>query len=336
MERRSRISLDSPILTDRMQSQPFNAYANRPGRARSFDVLSPRPKQVPVHQPEVKVPITAPQPVQPKPDIAFPRVRTVATPPVVDNKVVKHPGLPRQSRSNVLKRQMVKQAAKLQRAKHRRPLVPTLLTAMALFLFVAGIFVFFNTIHTNDSVKAQVKQLSKQPEDDGITDGVPSEDEPPTNLNGYNVAPDLPRFFSIEKLDVNARVKRLGVSVDNVLKAPANIFDVGWYDGSAKPGENGTVVLDGHVSGPTKHGVFYNIGSLKAGDKVKLERGDGKVLTYTVTGTQVYEYDKVDMPKVLTSSVPGKAALNFMTCTGRFNVRTNSFEQRIVVFTTQD
>lgn len=245
---------------------------------------------------------------------------------------------PKQSRSGVLKRQAVKGESKKSHShKHRRPLVPTLLTAMAIMLFTFGLLVLFSTLKTNHTVKAQVKQLSQNSsKDDGITDEAPSEEDPPANPGNYEVAADLPRLITIDKIGVRARVRRLGVGANNVLKAPANIFDAGWYDSSAKPGENGTVVLDGHVSGPTKHGVFYSIGTLKAGDKVKLERGDGQVLSYTVTGTQVYDNDKVDMAKVLTTAVPGKPGLNFMTCTGRFNVRSNSFEQRVVVFSVQD
>lgn len=249
----------------------------------------------------------------------------------------KRPDLPRQSRSNVLKRHAVKTASKKYRPKHRRPLMPTLLSALAIALFAVGLLAVFSSVRTDRLVKAQVGQLAaKSDDDDGISDGLPSEDDPPMNIDSYSVAADLPKFLAIEKLDVNARVRRLGVGTNNVLKAPSNIFDVGWYDGSAKPGENGTVVMDGHVSGPTKHGVFYSIGSLKPNDKISVERGDGKVFTYSVTGSQIYDNDKVDMAKVMTSSVSGKPALNLITCAGRFNVRTNQFEQRVVVFAVLD
>jgi sortase A len=203
-------------------------------------------------------------------------------------------------------------------------------------LFSFGAFAAINSLRTDKQVKAQVQGLATKAEDDGITDGLPNEDDPPKDIGSYAVAGDLPRFFNVEKLGLHARVRRLGVGNNNILKAPANIFDVGWYDGSAKPGENGTVVLDGHVSGPTKRGVFYNIGTLQKGDKVSIERGDGKMINYSVTGTEVYDNDKVDMAKVMTTSVPGKAAMNFMTCTGRFNVRTNQYEQRVVVFAVED
>jgi LPXTG-site transpeptidase (sortase) family protein len=247
--------------------------------------------------------------------------------------------LPKQNRSNVLSRQAVKPLVYTSAKKHRRPLVPTLLSGIAVFLFMAGLLLLFTTLRTNNTVKAQVKQLAQKTEDDnGISEGTPSEDNPP-NLAGnssYQVSPDMPRLLTIGKIDVNARIRRIGVGPNNILNAPANIFDVGWYDGSAKPGEGGTIVIDGHVSGPTKHGVFYSLGTLKAGDKISIERGDGKKYTYSVTGTQLFENNKVDMSKVMTSSVAGKPGLNLITCAGRFNVRTNQFEQRVVVYAVQD
>lgn len=328
MQRSSRITLDHPDLQNRIRASRFTRRSDRTPYIRDFHHAMP----------DTKTAVLPPQPPQ-KPNQStepFARIRTNTN--QIASKSTKRPDLPRQSRSVVLKREMVKTAAKKYRAKHRMPLISKFMVALSVVLFVCGLGVMFTNLRTNRTAEAQVKQQSQQisQNDGGLTNGLPSEDLPPGNHNSYNVAPDLPRFFKIEKINVDARVLRLGVGLDNILKAPANIYDVGWYDGSAKPGEAGTVVLDGHVSGPTKRGVFYNIGNLKPGDKVQLERGDGRVFTYTVTGSQTYDSDKVDMPKVLTSSVPGKPALNFMTCTGRFDVRKNSFEQRIVVFAVQD
>ncbi len=246
--------------------------------------------------------------------------------------------LPKQQRTWVLKRYSIRPPSTPIRLPRRRPAMHTVLTGMAIMLLVSGLLVVAAAIRTNRSVKAQVKGISQQASTDsnGSDGDVPSEVEPPGSLGSYQVAADLPRILTIDKIGVHAKVRRLGVDAQNKLNAPANIFETGWYDGSAKPGENGTVVLDGHVSGPTKHGVFYSIGTLKSGDKVKLERGDGKAFTYTVADIKVYDNDSVDMAKVLTSAKPGKPGLNFMTCSGRFNIRTNQFEKRVVVFAVQD
>lgn len=347
MESRPRHNLDNPTLRGRLrgagQGRLQHGHVGAEFKGYMSDVISLKsPERKPSHDPKI-----APRSsisLSPGIDksvanakIAYTTKTQSAT--IAPVAVVKpRPDLPKQKRSIVLKRHFAKPQAYTVARKHRAHLIPTLLSGMAVVLFVAGILVLINSMRTNHTVKAQVKQLQKTENDSGISEGTPSESDPPTaasNTN-YRVSPDLPRLLTIEKINVSARIRRVGVSSANVLNAPANIFDAGWYDGSAKPGENGTVVLDGHVSGPTMHGIFYSIGTLKAGDKISIERGDGKSFTYSVTGTQVFDNDKVDMSKVVTSSVPGKSGLNIMTCAGRFNVRTNQFEQRVVVFAVQD
>lgn len=220
-------------------------------------------------------------------------------------------------------------------SKKHFALVPTMLSVLALMLFGAGVLITANSFRTDKTVKAQVRQLAVQSEDNDDSTTLPAEDNPP-DISSYNVASDLPKILNIDEIGVKARIKRMGVDKNNAIKAPTNIYDVGWYDGSAKPGEPGTVVLDGHVSGPTKLGVFYGIKTLKPGSKVSLIRGDNKVITYTVTGSQTYNADDVDMAKVMTSSVEGKPGLNLITCAGKFDAKTNKFAQRVVVFTIQD
>ncbi len=215
----------------------------------------------------------------------------------------------------------------------KKRLVPIAMISMAVILFATGVIIALISLRTNQNVKAQVKVLAKNTSDSegGANSGLPAEGNKP-NVDSYKVAAALPRVITIEKLGVKARTLSLSLDKDNALKAPSNIFDTGWYNGSAKPGEAGAMVIDGHVSGPTQKGVFYNIKNLKPGDLIKIERGDGKTYSYKVTGTTAYDADNVDMAKLMTSSVPGKAGLNLITCGGKFNSKTNKFEQRIVVF----
>lgn len=332
MEHRSKVGLDNPTFRGRMRHTRQAFLYDRP-HADMQDVQKSAPKPAPIQAARPRLnQTTALTVAQLSRKIAHSQGVITAA-----RAAKKRPDLPRQSRSNVLKRHAVKATPKQYRPKYRRPLMPTLLGALAILIFTAGVVAIFTSLKNDKTVKAQTGQLTaKTSNDEGISDGLPSEDDPPVNIESYTVAADMPRFLNIEKLSVQARVRRLGVGTNNVLKAPSNIFDVGWYDGSAKPGENGTVVIDGHVSGSTKHGAFYSIGSLKTGDKISIERGDGKVITYSVTGLEVYDNDKVDMDRVMTTSVQGKAALNLITCTGRFNVRTNQFEKRIAVFAVQD
>lgn len=218
-----------------------------------------------------------------------------------------------------------------------RPLAPMALGGMAILLFSFGVLVAFNTLQTNKTALVQVKALATSTQNNNNdTDTVPNEDKPTTSLSSYSVMPDMPKILKIDKLEVNARIKPVGVNQSNAIKVPASTFDVGWYDKSAKPDKNGTMVLNGHVSGPTQKGVFYRLSTLKPGDKITAVRGDNAQFNYTVTDIKEYDSDKVDMPKVLTTSVAGKKGLNIITCSGKFNAVNNSYTKRVVVFAVQD
>jgi LPXTG-site transpeptidase (sortase) family protein len=323
MGHRTKISLDNPVFRGRIR-QPRRTFV----RARPHAPIGGAHRR-PVSKPEQTKTDVVVQEQSPITSIAQ-HAKHLYNPKQL-------PHLPRQSRSSVLKRQTVKPIPKKYHPKHRRPVIFTVASAMAVALFGVGLLAVFSNLRSDKTVKAQTGQaVAGANTDEGISNGLPSEKEPPLNINDYVVADDLPRFLNIEKLGVKARVRRLGIGTNNVIKSPSNIFDVGWYEGSAKPGENGTVVVDGHASGATKHGVFYSLSSLKSGDKLSLERGDGKIYAYTIVALQTYDNDKVDMDKVMKTSVPGKSALNLVSCSGRFNVRTNQFEQRVAVFAIQD
>ena len=154
-------------------------------------------------------------------------------------------------------------------------------------------------------------------------------------FNNYQVPPDAPRYLFIPGLSVRAMVKPLGLTVKNQIASPANVFDAGWYTGSAKPGQPGAMLIDGHVSSWTARGIFYNLKKLQPGDQVQVQRGDGQILTYKVVKSQVYDADNVDMKAVLTPVDPSRPGLNLITCDGSVIKGTNEFNKRIVVFTEQ-
>ena len=259
--------------------------------------------------------------------------------PIVKARPVKiidvTPHLPKQTKSRVLKRQIPKPDYKTY-PKYKRPMARSLAGVIAILIVSVGILGSALVVRNKRSAIAQNDSQQSSVLGSIATGASVSETDPPKDLSEHKVAQDLPRFLIIEKIGVRARVGSVGKESPHSFNAPANIFDVGWYTGSMKPGEPGAVVINGHVSGSTKRGVFYSIGTLKAGDRIELERGDGKIFTYTVTETVIYDNDKVDMNKIMASSDPARPALNLMSSTGRFNVRTNKFEQRVAVYAVQD
>lgn len=214
-----------------------------------------------------------------------------------------------------------------------------LLTSAAILVILGGLGVGLQGFRINKEVATKTATLGTTTTSTGestenSSSNVPSE-APAANPANYKVTPERPRVISIDKIKVNARVVRLGIKANNQLAAPSNIFDAGWYDESSKPGDGGAVVIDGHVSGPTKRGVFYDLKKLIAGDQIKVERGDGKVFIYKVVKTASYAADKVDMAAVLVPVTKGKPGLNLITCSGEIDASRNHYKDRTVVFTEQ-
>jgi len=244
----------------------------------------------------------------------------------------------RQQRSSVLARQVV--SIKRPRIRFFLNAKGLALTASALVLFVFGIGVGVLQLNTNKEVKSQVKTLAAQveqaaPTDDGALPdgGLPSESR---GGGGYwRPTAEEPKRIIIPSLQVNERILKMGVMPSGEIKTPATVFDAGWLETTAKPGEHGAMFIDGHVHGPTQPGVFYGIKKLNPGDKIQIERGDGQKFTYSVVKTEKYEKDKVDMVAALNTAVPGKPGLNLITCEGRYNAE-NGYDHRVVVFAVLD
>ena len=247
-------------------------------------------------------------------------------------QITTNPALPRRQSSKVLIRQIVHKQEPIPVKKKKLNIMPVAMVSMAVTIFIFGLFVAVSGWRTNEAVQAQVSQITDKAEQDDSD--LPTEGDPP-ELSSYSVAAELPRLLKISSIEVEARVMRLGVDKNNQLKSPSNIYDTGWYEGSSKPGEAGTVLIDGHVHGPTKPGVFMNLKKLVKGDKIEVERGDGKIITYRVVKTEIYKADQVDMAAALTSAENGKNGLNLITCHGKVD-SNNNYSERLVVFTVQE
>lgn len=173
--------------------------------------------------------------------------------------------------------------------------------------------------------------------DDSEKSGEGSEVAPVTidDLSTYKVAADAPQILTIDALNVAARVRPMGLNSDKSIQAPRNINDSGWYTGSAKPGEAGAMFIDGHASGSTRLGLFGSLDTLKTGDTMSIEKGDGTKLTYRVVHVATMALEAVDMSKVLAPYDGVKNGLNLMTCTGTWVPESQTLNQRVVVYTEQ-
>jgi hypothetical protein len=228
------------------------------------------------------------------------------------------------------------------------------LVIMAMIVFVLGIGVSVQTFMTNNAASAQVAALSQEVDKQsaqalaksgqktatsaGSTSSVPvpSVIKPSTHsVSAYLVAPDAPRYLNIPELGVHARVLSTGLLPSGALGTPSNVYDTDWYNASAKPGQPGAVLIDGHVSSWTSHGVFYGIKNLRPGDGIQVVRGDGAVISYRVVRSQTFAEGAVDMTSAVTPVTAGKPGLNLITCTGKVKPGTSEFDERVIVYAEQ-
>jgi LPXTG-site transpeptidase (sortase) family protein len=143
----------------------------------------------------------------------------------------------------------------------------------------------------------------------------------------------LPVRLKIPKLKVDAAVDLMGVTPGGEMQAPSNPRDVGWFRSGPQPGGKGSAVIDGHFGRwPNGAGsVFDNLSVLTPGDKVYVEDEKGTFTTFIVRESRTYD-PKADTAGIFNSA-DGHAHLNLITCDGARDGTTNSYSQRLVVFT---
>ena len=166
-----------------------------------------------------------------------------------------------------------------------------------------------------------------QEEEEPLIEEVPTEEE----VIEYTVAADRPRYLSIERLGIsNARIIEVGVKSTGELGTPNNIFDVGWYDASGKPGQGGTLVIDGHNGGPHVHGVFKELPNLRNGDIIVVERGDGEFFKYRVVENITVALVDSDMYMATALRTPeaGKESVTLISCTGDWSQQRGTYLSR--------
>ena len=148
---------------------------------------------------------------------------------------------------------------------------------------------------------------------------------------------DQPRMIYIPAIGVNARVMSVGVNSKGNIDTPANLNDTAWYDGSAKPGQDGQVFIDGHTSfSNSLYAAFNDLPKLHQGDLITIEKGNGEKINYRVSAVETVDADKVDMGKALNPPEGATKGLTLMTCTGTFNYRTQTADKRLVVYAVQE
>lgn len=204
------------------------------------------------------------------------------------------------------------------------------LAALLLLIFIVRVISFENYYYD-----------AKDGSERAVTEGVGGievaqeeliEEEPTeAEVREYTVAADRPKYLTVEHLGIyNARILPMGLTSEGALDTPRNIFDVGWYQMSGKPGQGGTLIIDGHNGGPHVKGVFKNLPNLRIDDVIKITRGDNVVYSYKVVDNVEVTLSEADayMVKAAQSPVTGKESVTLISCTGEWSQQRGTYLSR--------
>lgn len=153
---------------------------------------------------------------------------------------------------------------------------------------------------------------------------------PPRNV-AAPMRRSIPTRITISAINVDAKVIGVGRAADGAIATPslAHSDRAGWYEPGPSPGQRGPAVIVGHVDSYSGPAIFYDLGRLRPGDKIKVHRRDHKVATFRVYS--VRDFPKRAVPRsVFTGSK--RPELRVITCGGPWVGGRLGYADNIVAF----
>ncbi|MEV7343914.1 class F sortase [Streptomyces sp. NPDC093544] len=140
-----------------------------------------------------------------------------------------------------------------------------------------------------------------------------------------------PDRIRIPSIHVNAPLMGLGLTPQGSLDVPpaAKKNLAGWYEAGTTPGETGTAIVAGHVDNAEGPAVFYDLGALKKGSRIDVERRDSSTAVFTVDAIEVYDAD--DFPDEKVYGAAHRPELRVITCGGGYS-KSTGYQGNVVVF----
>ena len=139
-----------------------------------------------------------------------------------------------------------------------------------------------------------------------------------------------PVAVRVPRLDVSSQLVHLGLNPDGTMEVPQSADPVGWYDQSPTAGEQGPSVYAGHVTWDRKPAVFFRLGDVRPGDRVEVDRRDGRTAVFEVT--KVAQYPKDEFPTSEVYANLDHAGIRLITCAGKFDADDRRYSDNIVVY----
>jgi hypothetical protein len=145
--------------------------------------------------------------------------------------------------------------------------------------------------------------------------------------------PAAPVRVRIPAIGVDAALERLGKNRDGTVQVPRHPARAGWFTGGPRPGQSGSAVLLGHYDSYCCPAVFYRLGRLRPGDRVRVVRADGSSVEYRVTRVGQYRTARFPVRQVYFPTL--RPQLRLITCAGPYQKSLHRYRDNTVVFAEQ-
>ncbi len=152
----------------------------------------------------------------------------------------------------------------------------------------------------------------------------------PPMMETLSTARSVPVSLQIPAIGLSVPLSTLGVNPDGSVQVPDDIVQPGWFGLGPTPGQLGSAVILGHVDNYTGPGVFFELRTLAAGDRVDVTLTDGVVAQFSVNSVAMYSKPSFPADRVYESH--GSSALQLVTCGGTFDHQTGSYLSNVVVY----
>lgn len=146
--------------------------------------------------------------------------------------------------------------------------------------------------------------------------------------------PFMPTELIIPAIKVKANIEPVGVLDNGQMDVPKQTEVVGILHPGVIAGEQGNMVMDGHVDSYSGPAVFFNLKKLKPGDPIIVRDMNREKLTYIVQSVESYPTSDAPVDRVFGET--DERMLNLVTCSGKYSRKKREHEQRLIVFAKLD
>lgn len=141
--------------------------------------------------------------------------------------------------------------------------------------------------------------------------------------------PAIPAQLIIPAIGLDTKILSVDLNEENLVTVPP--ADAGWYVRSAKPGNPGNAVLQGHVRNfDLTPGIFSRLSELRSGDDIYTVDSNGTRIHFRVSAQDRVEAASFPLEKVYGSSAGSN--LNLVTCAGTYDPHRQDYLERTIIY----